>query len=332
MPAAAVPIAASLAAPAAGTALTAAVPALAAASVPSFIAPALGGALTGGLGAYIMGQDPMKGALFGGLGGGLSHAAEGFLGLGDAAKGAAGLSPEAIKAGVSPGIGQAVNAAGDSVAIGSPAMANFGIPQANGSLDISKADMLRAAGNTAGGASAAASKAAETGSLTAFMKNNPIATGIGTGLISMALNKATAVPTNDIKSKISDDYRKPNPMTREYTPVDPQNFATNSSQRYFYKDVNPTTTFAANGGSISKYAKGGISRYIQGQGDGLSDDIPAQLSDGEFVVSAPVVSALGNGSNKAGAKKLNALQKNVKMRHFSGGKPKKAMGLGAYMH
>jgi hypothetical protein len=57
------------------------------------------------------------------------------------------------------------------------------------------------------------------------------------------------------------------------------------------------------------YASGG---YLNGQGDGMSDSIPAtiegkqpaRLADGEFVVPADVVSHLGNGSSKAGSKRL----------------------------
>jgi hypothetical protein len=56
-------------------------------------------------------------------------------------------------------------------------------------------------------------------------------------------------------------------------------------------------------------ARGG---YLDGAGDGMSDSIPAtiegkqpaRLADGEFVVPADVVSHLGNGSSKAGSKRL----------------------------
>jgi hypothetical protein len=58
--------------------------------------------------------------------------------------------------------------------------------------------------------------------------------------------------------------------------------------------------------------KGG---YLDGDGDGMSDSIPAtiedrqpaRLADGEFVVPADVVSHLGNGSSKAGAKQLYSM-------------------------
>jgi hypothetical protein len=65
------------------------------------------------------------------------------------------------------------------------------------------------------------------------------------------------------------------------------------------------------------YAKGG---YLDGQGDGMSDSIPAtiegkqpaRLADGEFVVPADVVSHLGNGSSKAGSKRLYAMLDKVR--------------------
>ena len=58
------------------------------------------------------------------------------------------------------------------------------------------------------------------------------------------------------------------------------------------------------------YAKG---QFLDGPGDGMSDDIPAnidgaepvKLADGEFIIPADVVSILGNGSSKAGAKVLH---------------------------
>ena len=69
------------------------------------------------------------------------------------------------------------------------------------------------------------------------------------------------------------------------------------------------------------FAEGGnVSRFLSGGGDGLSDDIPAiigdkqpaKLADGEFVVSSDVVSNLGGGSSKAGAKKLYAMMDRVR--------------------
>ena len=52
--------------------------------------------------------------------------------------------------------------------------------------------------------------------------------------------------------------------------------------------------------------EGGMeNRYVQGDGDGTSDDVAAMLADGEFVIPADVVSRLGNGSSNAGAHVLD---------------------------
>jgi len=51
---------------------------------------------------------------------------------------------------------------------------------------------------------------------------------------------------------------------------------------------------------------------VNGAGDGQSDDIPAWLADGEYVMDAELVSMLGNGSNKAGAKILDKFREEVR--------------------
>lgn len=75
------------------------------------------------------------------------------------------------------------------------------------------------------------------------------------------------------------------------------------------------------GGGIASMAKGGMPpRFLSGGGDGMSDDIkatingkqPARLADGEFVIPADVVSHLGNGSSKAGAKQLYSMMDRVR--------------------
>lgn len=55
--------------------------------------------------------------------------------------------------------------------------------------------------------------------------------------------------------------------------------------------------------------------HVRGPGDGTSDSIQlsnAYLSDGEFVMDAPTVSLIGNGSNDAGAKWLDGLRQHVR--------------------
>lgn len=59
---------------------------------------------------------------------------------------------------------------------------------------------------------------------------------------------------------------------------------------------------------------------VTGAGDGQSDDIPAMLADGEFVIPADVVAALGNGSTKAGSDKLYDMMHSIRA-HVRSAKP-----------
>ena len=61
---------------------------------------------------------------------------------------------------------------------------------------------------------------------------------------------------------------------------------------------------AAEGGSIDGYFEGGT--------PGQADKIPAMLSDGEFVMDADTVSALGDGNNAAGASALEQMRQNIR--------------------
>lgn len=56
----------------------------------------------------------------------------------------------------------------------------------------------------------------------------------------------------------------------------------------------------------------GHSPHVTGPGTGRSDDIPAVLSDGEYVMDAETVAMLGDGSNKAGADRLDELRVNIR--------------------
>jgi hypothetical protein len=62
----------------------------------------------------------------------------------------------------------------------------------------------------------------------------------------------------------------------------------------------------ANGGDVGGEGRStGRSFAVQGPGTGRSDEIPAMLSDGEYVIDAETVALLGDGSPKAGAKRLD---------------------------
>ena len=70
---------------------------------------------------------------------------------------------------------------------------------------------------------------------------------------------------------------------------------------------NRPSVSKAHGGPLTE-----MSYYVEGEGTGRSDEIPAYLSDGEYVIDAETVSMLGDGSNKAGAEVLNDMRKSIR--------------------
>ena len=97
---------------------------------------------------------------------------------------------------------------------------------------------------------------------------------------------------------------------------------------FFAPKSNPgiASRFAADGGYIEKpqdMNRGGTPQFprremlIEGPGTETSDDIPAMLSDGEFVMNAQAVRGAdpsGNGNRKAGARNLYDMMRNFEMR------------------
>jgi len=95
--------------------------------------------------------------------------------------------------------------------------------------------------------------------------------------------------------------------------------------------LRPGLTGHAKGGLPDKYAKaapkghnpefitGLTGFYANGRGTGQSDDIPAMLHDGDYVMDADTVAALGDGSSKAGALTLADFQKQVPHEYKEGG-------------
>jgi hypothetical protein len=77
------------------------------------------------------------------------------------------------------------------------------------------------------------------------------------------------------------------------------------------------------GGEYNKapaMAQGGLNamaRFVRGGGTGRSDQIDAKLSDGEYVIDAETVAMLGDGSSRAGAKKLDEMRAAIR-RHKGG--------------
>ena len=115
------------------------------------------------------------------------------------------------------------------------------------------------------------------------------------------------------------------PMT--YAPPTPPTTTTTDATVPGSTGLTPPGTIApVNDVGPGGYARGGLAglgyakgRLLNGPGDGVSDSIPATidgnqpaaLADGEYVIPARIVSELGNGSTKAGAKQLDAMMKRI---------------------
>ena len=65
--------------------------------------------------------------------------------------------------------------------------------------------------------------------------------------------------------------------------------------------LDPQPIYAAEGGGVTDLRQGGES---VGPGTGTSDDIPAMLSDGEFVMTAKAVRGAGGGDRREGARRM----------------------------
>lgn len=114
----------------------------------------------------------------------------------------------------------------------------------------------------------------------------------------MAADRLVGTPAQGDYSMYAPEYRPSGPAM--YAPDD-MRFAEGGA-------------FAAKRGGSSKRTE----FAVNGPGTGRSDDIPAVLSDGEYVIDAETVALLGDGSSKAGAKKLDDLR--VKVRKHKGEK------------
>ena len=90
-------------------------------------------------------------------------------------------------------------------------------------------------------------------------------------------------------------------------------YTTSTTPQFNPYSYTPPPRAAAKGGSMDK----GFPRKtgpINGPGTGTSDDIPAMLSDGEFVFTAKAVRNMGDGSRRKGAQRMYALMRKLEGR------------------
>lgn len=134
--------------------------------------------------------------------------------------------------------------------------------------------------------------------------------------------------------------------TRTLNSALPQQMAnrrSGSAPLQYFQQPN-AVQYAAEGGvmggglaSLGQYAAGGKGRLVAGDGDGVSDDIPAtidgqqpaRIARGEYVIPARVVAELGNGSTDAGAERLDNMVAQIES---AGRKAKRGTDSKAYNH
>jgi hypothetical protein len=140
-----------------------------------------------------------------------------------------------------------------------------------------------------------------------------------------------STPARPAATPLFGQLNSPQPVRRAAGgPIDPQKSAMNPM------GGAPASQYGLAGLKLGGVAKGKpVEGYLDGPGDGMSDSIkatidgrqPARLADGEFVIPADVVSHLGNGSSKAGAKMLYAMMDRI--RHARTGNKKQGKQIDA---
>jgi len=230
--------------------------------------PVLGSALGGGLGSLIAGKSPKDALKFAALSGLTGGALSKFGGL-QAGQGLGGLFPKAtaVPANV-------LQAAG------------------SGNPIILKDAIMKGA----------VQRPSVLGSIVNFAKANPLKTAsavLGLGALSGAEREEEKK-----KSQFEDVYGTMDPLRDlddagigGVTTVPFSQYGPNLQQRAMGGEINGLKQIGLNEGGFPR--KNG---KIAGPGTETSDDIPAMLSDGEFVVNAKTVRGLGRAMGGEGTK------------------------------
>jgi hypothetical protein len=259
-----------------------------------------GNALIGaGAGALTGKGDVLKNALTGGL----------TAGIGTLGTSALGTYLGGISSGATPGD---ISTAAEGAKTGSMSQA-LGDTSGKGFLSPGMTESLGQAGS--------ATSTSGTGSFLSSLAKP--STALPLGLMALTAMGSLGGGGDDQKAGSGEPVSTDPNMTRrlETTPLTRQrvsalpyyNYGTMPEQRSYAmaqseqpdqpnEDQQPTR--AAHGGPLS--------RYVQGGGTGRSDSIDAKLSDGEYVIDAETVALLGDGSSKAGAKKLDQFRANIR--------------------
>ena len=274
---------------------------IAGAALPSI----LGNAIVGGATSALTGGNPLTGAALGGLG----TIGAGLLGVGGSSVTGTG------EGGFSGWLGNLTGGATAAEGAASTARA----PHPYDAVTPGTAASVPAAG--AGMGPLMPSAPTTGGGILASLAKPSVALPVG--LMALTALGSMGGGGSQQAASTTPSYTDPN-MTRRLTATPLQRQRVSALPYYNYGQLpeqrsyevaqaeqpvetvedQPQPTRAAHGGPLS--------HYVQGGGTGRSDSIDAKLSDGEYVIDAETVALLGDGSSKAGAKKLDQFRANIR--------------------
>jgi hypothetical protein len=133
----------------------------------------------------------------------------------------------------------------------------------------------------------------------------------GTSLSSQSQGNA---PQPGYPSIAADNKNTNTGFATSSTPSSSYNALSSAGLQAINTGALPGSRYYKDGGNVHvpQFKTGTTGHFVQGAGDGQSDDIPAMLADGEYVFDADTVAALGNGSSKAGALQLDNMRKAIR--------------------
>lgn len=260
---------------------------------------ALGQALISGAAGAAQGQDPLKAAAMGAITGGI----QGHLSSPSAPKVPTTTAPATMSVSPSSGFSLSPETLSDLSALSRQELGNAISSAAPSGLDLSNAKVVPSTtGSFAAPSAAAPVKFLDRDFL--GIKGLPNKYGLaGTALLAAGAYDAMK-PKEDMSFPSQDAFFGSNfngtGRTGGFRLASVGNDAP-SSYEYDKKYLG-----YSEGGDVGDEGHSeGRSFAVQGQGTGRSDEIPAMLSDGEYVFDAETVALLGDGSTKAGAKRLD---------------------------
>ena len=282
--------------------------------VGNLIAPGIGGVIGGALGGAV-GGGGIGGALLGGLGGGLLNGASGVSGMlggvssllggsTDPNSMIAGRSVLQGSAGADPFVSQLPK--GTQMVDGLPWQ---GKNKDTNLIDTGGGNFLQNLGSSGGQGAIEG-----IGALLSMMGSlNPVAPK---GSVTQQAIQDQIASQKAADEKTNEGFMKalnaPG-LSRQQTsaPIDYYHYGQRPESQFFDQVNAPAPAVGMkHGGQV---------------GNGQADDVPVNLSQGEFVVPADVVAHLGDGNTHAGGKQLSAMIKGVrKAKGAKPGLPKKA--------